>query len=407
MNMERLKQDVLDALRFLRFVALRLRDDRCVEMAASLTFTTLLSLVPLITIMLTVFAAFPVFSDMSNEIRSYVQANMLPETGGKMISRYVEQFAQSASRLTAMGITFLAIAAMMMMMTIDNAFHRIYRVSRQRKLLQRILVYWAVITLAPLLVGASLSMTSWLTTLSSGYAQHVPFGGIAVLKLFPVLLTAAAFTLLFSVVPNRYVPIRHALIGGVIAAVAFESMNLGFAYYIKNFPTYKLVYGAFASLPIFLLWIYLSWLMLLFGAIISAALPHWRSEHSAKKDQATQLYFALHMLKYMDEGLKTGEVQVLHDLSRKLRIGYEEVERILQRLSDAKMVSKLSEQGWGMVRAPEYVTVSELIRLFLMDTSILPKQSADPHIEAWFTALEQRMHKPEQQTLRDIWATRV
>ncbi|MDD2700221.1 MAG: YihY family inner membrane protein, partial [Sideroxydans sp.] len=101
--MERLKQDVLDALRFLRFVAQRLRDDRCIEMAASLTFTTLLSLVPLITIMLTVFAAFPVFSDMSNEIRSYVQANMLPETGGKMISRYVEQFAQSASRLTAMG----------------------------------------------------------------------------------------------------------------------------------------------------------------------------------------------------------------------------------------------------------------------------------------------------------------
>ncbi|MBU0688051.1 MAG: YihY family inner membrane protein [Gammaproteobacteria bacterium] len=407
MNMERLKQDVLDALRFLRFVALRLRDDRCLEMAASLTFTTLLSLVPLITIMLTVFAAFPVFSDMSNEIRSYVQANMLPETGGKMISRYVEQFAQSASRLTAMGITFLAIAAMMMMMTIDNAFHRIYRVSRQRKLLQRILVYWAVITLAPLLVGASLSITSWLATLSSGYTQHVPFGGMTVLKLFPVILTAAAFTLLFSVVPNRYVPIRHALIGGVIAAVAFESMNLAFAYYIKNFPTYKLVYGAFASLPIFLLWIYLSWLMLLFGAIISAALPHWRSEHSLKKDQATQLYFALHMLKFMDEGLKTGEVQVLHDLSRKLRIGYEEVERILQRLSDAKMVSKLSDQGWGMVRAPEYVTVSELIRLFLLDTSVLPKQSADPHIEAWFTALEQRMHKPEQQTLRDIWATLV
>lgn len=407
MNMERLKQDVLDALRFLRFVALRLRDDRCMEMAASLTFTTLLSLVPLITIMLTVFAAFPVFSDMSNEIKSYVQSNMLPETGGKMIARYVEQFAQSASRLTAMGITFLGIAAMMMMMTIDNAFHRIYRVSRQRKLLQRILVYWAVITLAPLLVGASLSMTSWLTGLSAGYAQHLPLGLFSVLKIFPLILTAAAFTMLFSVVPNRYVPIRHALIGGVIAAIAFESMNLAFAYYIKNFPTYKLVYGAFASLPIFLLWIYLSWLMLLFGAIISAAIPHWRSEHAIKKDQATQLYFALHMLKFMDEGLKTGEVQLLHGLSRQLRIGYEEVERILQKLSDAKIVSKLSDQGWGMVRAPEYVTVSELIRLFLFDTSVLPKQSSDPHIVAWFAALEQRMHKPEQQTLRDLWATRI
>ncbi len=405
--MERLKQDMLDAMRFLRFVALRLRDDRCVEMAASLTFTTLLSLVPLITIMLTVFAAFPVFTDMSNEIKSYVLSNMLPETGGKMITRYVEQFAQSASKLTAMGITFLAIAAMLMMMTIDNAFHRIYRVYRQRKLVQRILVYWAVITLAPLLVGASLSMTSWLTSLSAGYAQHVPFGGIAVLKLFPVILTAAAFTLLFSVVPNRYVPIRHALIGGVIAAIAFESMNLAFAYYITHFPTYKLVYGAFASLPIFLLWIYLSWLMVLFGAIIASAIPHWRSEYVMRNDQATQLYFALHMLKLMDEGLKTGEVQVLHALSRRLRIGFEEVERTLQKLSDAKIVSKLSDNGWGMVRAPEYVTVSELVRLFLLDTASLPKQSADPHIVAWFSALEQRMNKPEQQTLRDLWATKL
>ncbi|GAB5605952.1 YihY family inner membrane protein [Sideroxyarcus sp. TK5] len=405
--MERLKQDVLDALRFLRFVALRLRDDRCMEMAASLTFTTLLSLVPLITIMLTVFSAFPVFSDMAAEIKSFFLSNMLPETGGKMITRYVEQFAESASRLTAMGIAFLGIAAMMLMMTIDNAFHRIFRVSRQRKLLQRILVYWAVITLAPLLVGASLSLTSWLTGLSVGYAKHVPPGGLAVLKVFPVILTAAAFTMLFSVVPNRYVPIRHALIGGVIAAVAFESMNMAFAYYITHFPTYKLVYGAFASLPIFLLWIYLSWLMLLFGAIISAAIPHWRSEHAVRKDQVTQLYFALHMLKFMDEGLKSGEVQVLQGLSRRLRIGYEEVERILQRLSDAKIVGKLSDQGWGMVRAPEYVMVSELMRMFLLDTSSLPKQASDPHIDAWFKVLEQRLFQSEQQTLRDLWETRL
>lgn len=403
--MKRLKQDVLDALRFLRFVALRLRDDRCLEMAASLTFTTLLSLVPLITIMLTVFSAFPVFSDMSSAIKSYLLSNLLPETGGKMITRYVEQFAQSASRLTALGITFLGIAAMIMMMTIDNAFHRIYRASRQRKLLQRILVYWAVITLAPLLVGASLSMTSWLTSVSVGYAKHVPSEVISVLKIFPLLLTAAAFTLLFSIVPNRYVPLRHALIGGVTAAIAFESMNLAFAYYITHFPTYKLVYGAFASLPIFLMWIYLSWLMLLFGAIISSAIPHWRSEHSFRKGQATQLYFALHMLKLMDEGLKTGEVQMLHGLSRKMRLGYEEVEHILQKLGDAKIVSKLSDHGWGMVRAPEYVNASELISLFLLDTSALPRQAGDPHIGAWFAALERRMQGTGQQTLRDIWAT--
>jgi membrane protein len=407
MNMERLKQDLLDTMRFLRFVGLRLRDDRCTEMAASLTFMTLLSLVPLITIMLTVFSAFPVFTDMSSSIKAFVLSNMLPETGGRMITRYVEQFAESASRLTAMGITFLGIAAMLMMMTIDNAFHRIYRVSRQRKLVQRILVYWAVITLAPLLVGASLSLTSWLTGLSAGYTRQVPLGVLSILKIFPVILTAAAFTLLFSIVPNRHVPIRHALIGGVVAAAAAESMNLAFAYYITHFPTYKLVYGAFASLPIFLLWIYLSWLVLLFGAIISAAIPHWRSGYVLRNDPVMQLYFALRMLKAMHEGLKTGEVQVLHGLSRQFRIGYEEVESILQKLVDAGIVVKLSDHGWGMVRAPEFITAPELIRMFLLDTACLPKDSTDSQIADWFKALEARMLGPERQTLRDIWETRI
>ncbi|MEK7811094.1 MAG: YihY family inner membrane protein, partial [Pseudomonadota bacterium] len=164
---------VHDAFRFLRLVGVRLQQDRCAEMAASLTFTTLLSLVPLITIMLTVFSAFPVFADLSTSLKGFVLSNMLPETGGKMISRYMEQFAESASRLKAVGIVFLAVAAMWMMLTIDNAFHRIFRVTRQRNMLQRVLVYWAVITLAPLLVGGSLSLTSWLVGLSVGYAKEM------------------------------------------------------------------------------------------------------------------------------------------------------------------------------------------------------------------------------------------
>ncbi|NCS75346.1 MAG: YihY family inner membrane protein, partial [Gallionella sp.] len=231
-DMERLFQNAKDVLHFLRFVVLRLRQDRCAEMAASLTFTTLLSLVPLLTIMLTVFTAFPVFADLAASFKSFLLLNLVPETGGKMISRYVEQFAESASRLTAVGIAFLGVTAMWMMLTIDNAFHRIFRASRQRKILQRVLVYWAVITLAPLLIGASLSLTSWLTGISLSHDRQLSAFNAGALKLFSVLLTSAAFTLLFRVVPNRYVPIIHAMIGGVIAAIAFEAMNRGFAYYI-------------------------------------------------------------------------------------------------------------------------------------------------------------------------------
>jgi membrane protein len=394
---------VFDALRFLRFVAVRLQQDRCSEMAASLTFTTLLSLVPLLTIMLTVFSAFPVFTDLAAHLKEFVLSNMLPETGGKMITRYMEQFAESASRLTAVGIVFLAVTAMWMILTVDDAFHRIFRVTHQRGMLQRVLVYWAVITLAPLLVGGSLSLTSWLIGFSVGYTQQLPALGIGVLKFIPVILTSAAFTLLFRVVPNRYVPMNHAIIGGIIAAVTFETMNRAFAFYISHFPTYKLVYGAFASVPIFLLWIYLSWLTLLFGAIITASISHWRSTHALKLDQSAQLYFALGMLKLMQKSLHSGEVQDLPGLSRQLRIGFEDAERILGKLAEANIVGKLSGLGWGMVRAPENIRLNELTRKFLLDVDSLPRQSGDEDIRDWFAGLEKHLTEPGDLTLRDIW----
>jgi len=205
-------------------------------MAASLTFTTLLSVVPLITIALTLFSAFPVFSEFSTPIKEFILMNLVPETGGRIITGYMAQFTENASRLTAIGLVFLAVTSMLLMLTIDNAFNMIWRVSRPRSLLQRVLVYWAVITLAPLLIGASLSLTSWLVGFSAEYAQRIPKMSMDAIKLIPLLLTTAAFTLLFRVVPNRFVPMRHAILGGLIAAVAFESMNRAFAFYISHFP---------------------------------------------------------------------------------------------------------------------------------------------------------------------------
>ncbi|ADE10981.1 YihY family inner membrane protein [Sideroxydans lithotrophicus] len=395
---------IIDSFRFLRYVTVRLQEDRCTQMAASLTFTTLLSVVPLITIALILFSAFPSFSEYSTPIKEFILKNMVPETGGRIITSYMQQFTESASRLTAAGLVFLAVTAMLLMLTIDNAFNMIWRVSRPRSLLQRVLVYWAVLTLAPLLVGGSLSLTSWLVGFSAEYARQVPSIGMDVLKLLPVVMTTAAFTLLFRVVPNRYVPMPHALIGGLIAAVAFESMNRAFAFYISHFANYKLVYGAFASVPIFLMWVYFSWITVLFGAIITASLSHWRSTHSLRLDQAAKLYYAVGILKLMHKGLSKGEVQTLPGLSRHLHIGYDDVERILDKLVQARIVGKLSGLGWSMVRAPEAVELSELLKLFLLDVSTLPKHSGDGDIKAWFASLEKRVTEPKGMTLQDIWS---
>jgi membrane protein len=394
---------IKDAFRFLRYVTVRLQEDRCTQMAASLTFTTLLSVVPLITIVLTMLSAFPVFSEYSAPIKEFILANMTPEAGGRIVSGYMEQFAESASRLTAVGLVFLAVTAMLLMLTIDNAFNMIWRVPRPRGLIQRVLVYWAVLTLAPLLVGGSLSLTSWLIGFSAEYARQIPSFSMDALRLIPVMMTTAAFTMLFRLVPNRFVPMRHAFTGGLIAAVTFESMNRAFAFYIANFATYKLVYGAFASVPIFLLWVYFSWLAVLFGAIITASLSHWRSTHSLRLDPATRLYYAVGILKLMHKGLANGEAQTLPVMSRHLRIGYDEVERILDKLVQARIVGKLSGAGWSLVRAPEAVELSELLKIFLLDVEMLPKLNGDSDIKAWFASLDKRLSEPKGMTLNELW----
>ena len=336
-----------------RLIAMRFSQDRCAQMAASLTFTTLLSLVPIVTIALTLFSAFPAFAEFTEAIKKFVAVNMLPETGGKLVASYLAEFSASAARLTAVGIVFLGVTAMMMMFTIDHALSTIWRVSRPRPLMQRVLIYWLVLTLGPLLVGGSLSLTTWLVGISVGYATQITGFGLAALKVTPIMLTVPAFTFLFRVVPNRYVPMRHAIIGGVVSALAFESMNSFFALYIAHFPTYKAVYGAFTTVPVFLLWIYLSWITVLLGAVVASSLSHWRSTDRQQPDPMGQLYYALCMLRMMDKGLRSGTVQTLPVFSEKLRVGFDSLEQILAKLARANLVSKLAGQGWSMVRTPE------------------------------------------------------
>ena len=387
----------------LHFIAVRFKQDRCAQMAASLTFTTLLSLVPLVTIALTLFSAFPVFEDFSGQIKSFLLSNMMPETGGKMISRYVEQFTESAAKLTAVGIVFLALTAMLMMHTIDEAFNTIWRVSKPRTLVQRVLIYWAGLTLAPLLIGGSLSLTSWLAGMSMGYARQVPEIDVVILKVVPVLLTTLAFSLLFRVVPNRFVPLRHAFIGGAVAAVAFESMNHAFAYYIAHFPSYKLVYGAFASIPIFLLWIYLSWLTILLGALIASSLSHWRGNPVQKITAAEKLYYALCILRAMSDGLRSGKVQTTPTLSMQLRIGFDALEQILEELVRVNVVRKLAGKGWAIIRDAEHIQVSELYRLFVFDLSSMVVRQNDEELHAWLVQMEQRMAEAAGITLHDLF----
>ncbi|OGT01715.1 MAG: ribonuclease BN [Gallionellales bacterium RBG_16_57_15] len=399
-----MQKNLRDFLNFMRFIVMRFHQDRCIQIAASLTFTTLLSLVPLLTIALTVFSAFPVFEDFSSQIKTYLINNLMPDMAGKIITQYMRQFTESAMRLTAVGVVLLAVTAMLMMLTIDHAFNTIWRVSRPRPLFKRLVIYWAVLTLAPLLIGASLSLTSWLVGLSMGYAKQIPIFGVGSLKILPVLFTTLAFAMMYRLVPNRHVPRPHALIGAIVAALIFEAMNRVFGYYISHFPTYKLVYGAFASVPIFLMWIYLSWLTILVGAVIAASLSHWRAPVTQHLSSAAQLLNALRVLQIMAHGLRQGRVSTFQELSSSLHLGYDVLEKILEKLANANMVRKAERQGWLLMRDANQIRAAELLRLFVLDRGALPAGMDDGPLRQWIAACAGQLEQSADLTLQELFA---
>jgi len=254
-------------------VAVRFHEDRCLELASSLAFTTVLSLVPLITVALTLTSAHPISAGFVEHINKFVASHMLPEKFGQVIIGYVDQFIANAAQLTAIGIVLVTAAAISLLYTIERAFNSIWRVTKVRRSGRRFVVYVAILTIGPLLIGLSLSITSYVVTVSLGLTAGVPGAGDAILWLIPLLLTIAAFSLLYFAVPAVSVASGHALIGGTVAGVLFELMKRGFAFYVSQVPTYSMVYGAFATVPLFLLWIYLSWVVTAFGAVVTALLP--------------------------------------------------------------------------------------------------------------------------------------
>ncbi|WP_395683221.1 virulence factor BrkB family protein [Dokdonella sp.] len=257
---------------FLEFTWQRFVEDRCLQTAGALSFTTVFALVPLTAAVLGVLAAFPGFAGWREQLAHWVFQNFVP-AAGDTVQGYLTQFADNASQATAVGVLVLLFSAVSLMMSIEDAFNRIWRVQVARRAGARFIVYWTALTLGPLLLVAALAISS--------YAFALPFIGAAeaqfsikarVLSILPFLLVWSALIAAYAVIPNRRVRLRHALLGALIAAVLFELAKRGFALYATSYASYQQVYGALAMVPIFIFWIYLSWAIVLFGASITASL---------------------------------------------------------------------------------------------------------------------------------------
>ncbi|MBI4989096.1 MAG: YihY family inner membrane protein [Rhodocyclales bacterium] len=262
---------------FLTRCVSRFREERCAQAAASLAFTTLLALVPLLTVALVLISQFDFFSGLGTALRGFLLANLLPEKAGRVITTYALQFTQKTGRLTALGTGMLVLTALLLMLSIDRVFGQIWRVRAPRPLLKRIFLYLCGLILGPVVLGACVAAATYLMTASLGLVNEPKWMTNLFLKILPALLLAALCGLIYYAMPNRPVAPRHAVVGGMVAALGFSLIQRGFGYYVSAFPNYTLIYGAFATVPIFLVWLYLSWLVVLGGALTTAVLGEMRS----------------------------------------------------------------------------------------------------------------------------------
>lgn len=281
-----LRQTLTVLWHFVQYLHRRIGHDRLTVIAGSMAYVTLLSLVPLITVVLSALSSFPVFAPLGEQLQGFVFENFVP-TAGDVVRNYLNQFVANAGKMTAVGIGALFVVAILLISAIDKSLNFIFRVRQHRRMVISFSIYWMVLTLGPILVGSSLAISSYLGSLNIMGSETASGLLRQLLRGLPVLMSTLAFLGLYLLVPNTKVRLRNALIGALIASALFELSKKGFALYITNFPSYQVIYGALAVVPILFVWVYLCWCIVLLGAEITASLCE--EQHWMKRGHATPL----------------------------------------------------------------------------------------------------------------------
>ena len=261
---------------FPKFLFKRIHQEHIHVVAGYLSYVTLMSLVPLMVVMLSVMTAFPIFADIQQIIEEFVYRNFLP-TSGDVVQEHISGFVKNASKMSAVAISFLFLFALLLISAIDKTLNKIWRVQEKRRMVTSFSMYWMVLTLGPVLVGSSIAISSYIASLVSFGEYDVGVASIY-LRLLPLLASIAAFVILYMVVPNRVVPFKYAISGAVVAALLFELAKKAFALYVTQLPSYQAIYGALATIPILFLWVYLSWCVVLLGAIFTVSLQGYNEQ---------------------------------------------------------------------------------------------------------------------------------
>jgi membrane protein len=327
----------------------------------------MLAIVPLTAIAFSMLAAFPVFEGVPDEFQTVLFKNFLP-TSAEAMREYFDQFVDNTAKLTAVGIVGLAFIAVLLLGTIGSALNAIFRVIRPRALLPRILVFWALLTLGPLLLGASFSLSTYFFALTKSIGVEAFSGFFGTLTvLAPTAIMVVVFTLFYLVIPNREIKFLNALIGGLTAGIMFAVLREVLTLYVSNLPIYQTTYGAASVIPIFLVWTYLSWAAVLMGAVLTSSLEEWRSTqgvkvHTLRLHAGKRLILAVNILRQLFEVGKTGRGINTQLLVKETNFGTEAVERMLFALHQRNYLEYTSNDTWVLARRLNDVTLYDLMR---------------------------------------------
>ena len=350
---------------FMVYCLKRFAGNRGPYTAAALSYSTLLALVPLLTVGFAVLSAFGSFQSMKEDLQSKLFAFMLPDAA-LTVSDYLSHFVTNASQMTGAGIIGLTFTAVLLLNTIYAAFNAIWKASEPRPFWLRMLVFWTLLTLGPLLIGASISLSTYIfaqVQLSGIQDYEGPSQLLA--RAVTFALSTLGFTLLFLVVPNRSVRPKHALMGAMFAALVFEFLKRGFGLFFTTFVSYEAIYGALAVVPVFLVWMYLSWTVLLLGAELAASLPEWRAagDRHGRVVQApgAKLALALTLLGRLKLAANKGHVLREGPLARGLPVTLEELDQVLSALQHGRYVARGGRSHWVLCRDLTKVTLNDLI----------------------------------------------
>lgn len=357
---ERLR-DPARARTFARFVFRRILDDDLFQAAGALSYTTVFALVPLSVVVFGVLSAFPVFAEWSDQLSDYIFSNFVP-SAARSVEDYLKQFADNAGQLTTVGVIALLVSLLITLNRVEATFNRVWRVKSARPKLSRFLVYWTVLTLGALIAAASLAVSARFFALSLFDSAPGRFLESVMLWVAPLVIEMLALAAIYRVVPHRTVQWRHALAGALLAALLVELVKWGIGLYLGNFGSYSKIYGTLAFVPVFLLWVFLSWVAVLLGASLASSISAFRYQPASMRlPVGYEIYGLLRLLARFDDSRKHGEGLHADDILKLEPILTDSlVQEMLGQLADIKVVRRAEGGEWLLSRDLDELTLAEL-----------------------------------------------